>query len=413
MKTITSSFYTTTNIHSFRDVWKYIFTLKKKNYIQLTENKILKYLNLKKDTEIISFYNGRSALFHGLNLLNIKTGDEVIIQAYTCVSVPNSIIHTGAKPVYADVDQTLNMNPDLLEKIITKNTKAIMVQHNFWNPADLEKIQKICKKHNIFLIEDCAHSFWSEYDWKKVWTFWDISFFSFWRDKVISTVNGGFLVINNSKLTNKISGIKNKIKTPSKKLIIQNMFYLIISYLSYKTYDFFQLGKVLIFLSRKLKLIPEILSKQEKQCHDKTFFYSYPNALAYVALWEIDRVDSYNKKRTQIAKKYYSIFETKKEYSYVQTKEKSKNINLRFPLFVENPSKIMKEFKTKKILLGNRYQQVIAPENVNYSNAMYTKWSCPNAEKLASQTINLPCHPNLTNKDLEKVIRHITSSSRA
>jgi len=410
MKTITSSFYTTTNIYSFRDVWKYIFKLNKKNYININENKILKYLNSKKNTKIISFYNGRSALFHGLNLLNIKDGDEVIIQSYTCVSVPNSIIHTGAKPIYIDVDDTLNMDPALLEKNINKKTKAIMVQHNFWNPANLNQIQKICKKYNLFLIEDCAHSLWAEYNWQKVWTFGDISFFSFGRDKIISTVNGGFLLVNNPNLQAKIPEIKNKLKSPQKKLIVQNMFYLLISYLSYKTYDFFQIGKVLIFLSRKLKLIPEILSKQEKQCNDKTFFYSYPNALAFIALWEINRVDKYNKIRIQIAQKYISFFEKKNGIKIVSNLEKTKSTFLRFPIFVNKPSQIMQKFKLEKILLGNWYQQVIAPENVNYNNAMYIQWSCPNAEKLASQTINLPCHPNLTKKELKRVFQIINRS---
>jgi len=406
-KIITSSFFTTTNKYSFRDVWKYIFKFGKKNYVSKVEKTMADYLDIQK-TNIVSFYNARSALYHGLKLLWLQEGDEVIIQAYTCVSVPNSIVNAGIKPVYVDVDQSLNMDPNLIKAKITDKTKAIMVQHTFGNPADLDAIKKICEQHNLYLIEDCAHSLWAEYKWKKVWTFGDISFFSLGRDKVISSVNGWILIINHPQLIDAKSKIEAELKNVPKKLVRKNMFYLLVSYLSYKTYSFFELGKVIIYLARRWKLIPEILSKKEKSCHDTTFFYKFPNALAYVILGELERLDKYNKKRIQIAKNYRSRLIVDSEQWTVSVWVDSKMIFLRYPLFVVNPEERMRKAKQNNILLGNRYQQIIAPEKVDYAKAMYIQWSCPNAEMLASRTINLPCHPNLTSKDVEKVIEFIT-----
>lgn len=115
----------------------------------------------------------------------------MILQAYTCVSVSNAIIATGAKPIYVDIDaQTLNINPQLIEKHITQKTKAIIVQHTFGIPADIHAIQSIVKKHQLFFIEDCAHALGAQYKEKMVGSFGDIAVYSFGRDKVISSVNG-------------------------------------------------------------------------------------------------------------------------------------------------------------------------------------------------------------------------------
>src|SRR5258708_1144887 len=100
----------------------------------------------------VAFINARSALYAILHCLHIKQGDEVILQAFTCVAVPNAIIATGAKPIYVDIDQSLNINPDLIEKKITKKTKAIIVQHTFAIPANMDAIGKIAQKYAIHVI---------------------------------------------------------------------------------------------------------------------------------------------------------------------------------------------------------------------------------------------------------------------
>ena len=120
----------------------------------------------------------------------IGEGDEVLVQAFTCVAVPNSVLWAQATPVYADIDATLNIDPIDVEKKITNRTKAIIVQHTFGIPADMDALVALAKKHNILLIEDCAHSLGATYKGKKVGTFGDAAFFSFGRDKVVSSVFG-------------------------------------------------------------------------------------------------------------------------------------------------------------------------------------------------------------------------------
>lgn len=400
MKTISSSFFTTTNFDSFVDSIVFLLNFRNRKhlnnwkYVKKIEDKLAKYLWVEEKSKIISFYNARSALHHWLKLFWIWKGDEVIIQAYTCVSVPNSIIQTWAKPIYVDIDYSLNIDVNKLEDKISKSTKAIVIQHTFGCPANINQIQNICKKHNIFLIEDCAHSLWAEYQWKKVWTFWDFAIFSSGRDKVISTVNWWFLVINNQEYFNNIKKIESELINIPTKLILKNLFYLIISYLSYKLYDFLTIWKALILFCKKLNLIPEILSCNEKKCQNTTFFYRYPNALAYIAIKEIEKIDKYNKKRIEITKSYNKIIDNSSKNS----------IYLRYIFLTDKPKELTKRFKQEKILLWDWYSQVIAPENTDYKNAWYQIWSCPIAEKIASQTLNLPCHPNLSDKDLNRVV---------
>ncbi len=388
-KTIFTSFFTTTNFDRIKKILQYFFTLNKKNYVKELEQKILRYLNVE-NSQIISFYNWRSALFHALNVLKLKDWDEVLLQAYTCISVANSIINAWLKPIYVDVDQSLNMDLSDLKNKITQKTKVIIVQHTFWNPANINWIKKICKEKNIVIIEDVAHSIWTDIDWKKLWTFWDFAIFSFWRDKVLSTVNWGFLIINNSVYFDFVEKIKKKLTDISFYMLFQNVSYIFVSFFAYKLYDFFSIWKALILSFKKLKIIPLILSKQEKLCQYKNFFYKYPNILAYVWIWEFEKIDIYNYSRKKIAEIYNT--ELKK---YEKQKHTKWSIYLRYVLFVDNIDNFTKKCKSKKILLWNWYQQVIAPENIDYKQAMYLKWSCPNAEKFASKTINLPCFPDL------------------
>src|SRR5581483_6767724 len=111
----------------------------------------------------IAFDSGRSGEFAILSALNLHEGDEVIIQAFTCVAVPNSVLWTGAKAIYADIDETGNLDPKDLEKKITKKTKAVIIQHTFGIAANMDAIQKVLKGKKIILIEDCAHALGASY----------------------------------------------------------------------------------------------------------------------------------------------------------------------------------------------------------------------------------------------------------
>ncbi|MCX6807948.1 MAG: aminotransferase class I/II-fold pyridoxal phosphate-dependent enzyme, partial [Patescibacteria group bacterium] len=370
--------------------------------ISSLEKAVAKYLKAKK---AYSFWNGRSALYHGIKLLGIGHGDEIILQAYTCVSVPNAIIAAGAKPVYADIQEdTLNIDPRMIKRKISKKTKAILAQHTFGIPADLQAIRKICNENKLLLIEDCAHSIGAEYNGKKVGSFGDIAIFSFGRDKVLSSVSGGFLAINNSKF---IARANWKLKPLPISKVIKHLLYPSIAFLARALYDILGIGKAIIFLSRLFKVIPEILTNKERNCADKSFNFSLPNCLAEIGLQELKNIDAYNKHRKNIHDIYMKeLFFLKHQQVY----NKTKAIYLRHTAWLdENNQALIKQCRKHDIFLGDWYNQPIAPRKVNYKKAFYKKASCPIAEKQAAHTFNLPNHPSVSIDDANKVIKVIKS----
>jgi CDP-6-deoxy-D-xylo-4-hexulose-3-dehydrase len=136
-----------------------------------------------------------------LNERQIKKGDEVIAVAAGFPTTINPIIQNGAIPVFVDVDiNTLNIDVDLIEKAVTKKTKAIMIAHTLGNPFNLSEVKKICEKYNLWLVEDCCDALGAEYDNQKVGTFGDIATLSFYPAHHITMGEGGAVFTNNSNL---------------------------------------------------------------------------------------------------------------------------------------------------------------------------------------------------------------------
>lgn len=133
-------------------------------------------------------------------------GDEVIVPAETHVATVHAVELVGAKPVFVDCDvKTGNMNPDLISKKITKNTKALFVVHFVGIPADMKRICQIAANHNLKVIEDCALALGSTIDGKHVGLWGDLGCFSFYPAKHMTTAEGGMLISKNQKDTREIA----------------------------------------------------------------------------------------------------------------------------------------------------------------------------------------------------------------
>ena len=137
---------------------------------------------------------------HSLGSMKINSGDEIITPAVTWSTTVFPMKNIGAKPVFVDVNKdTFNIEPEKIEKAITKKTKAIMVVHLLGYPCEMNKIKKIAKKYNLYLIEDSCEALGAKYKNKKVGSIGDLATFSFFASHHITTMEGGMLVTNNSK----------------------------------------------------------------------------------------------------------------------------------------------------------------------------------------------------------------------
>ncbi|MBI2542867.1 MAG: DegT/DnrJ/EryC1/StrS aminotransferase family protein [Candidatus Aenigmarchaeota archaeon] len=176
-------------------------------YIEEFENGFSKYLNAKHS---ITACNGTAALHLALLSLGIEKGDEVILPNFTMIASANSIVYTGAKPVFVDVEpRTWNIDVDKIEEKITKDTKAIMAVHIFGHPCDMDPILKIANEHGISVVEDAAESIGAEYKGKIVGCLGDVGAFSFYGNKIITTGEGGMVVTNNEETAERIKAFKN------------------------------------------------------------------------------------------------------------------------------------------------------------------------------------------------------------
>ncbi|MDD3488176.1 MAG: DegT/DnrJ/EryC1/StrS family aminotransferase [Candidatus Pacebacteria bacterium] len=154
--------------------------------------------------------NGLEALQIALMALNIKEGDEVITTPYSMAASTLAIKMVGAIPVFVDIDNYFHIDADKIEEKITSRTKAILPVHLFGQMAEMEKIKKIAKRHNLFLVEDAAQAHGARYKDKKAGTFGDIGCFSFYPTKNLGTFgDGGAIVTNNKKLYEKCKMIRN------------------------------------------------------------------------------------------------------------------------------------------------------------------------------------------------------------
>lgn len=158
----------------------------------------------------IAVSNGSAALDIAIRALHIGEGDEVIMPTFTIISPAQSVVTAGAIPVLVDSDPTTwNMDVSQIEAKITARTKAILVVHIYGLPVDMDPVLNLCKKYNLKLIEDAAEMHGQTYKGKMCGSFGDISIFSFYPNKHITTGEGGMLVCNDSAIAERCRKLRN------------------------------------------------------------------------------------------------------------------------------------------------------------------------------------------------------------
>lgn len=177
-------------------------------YIEAFEKSFAKYLGVR---HALSCCNGTAALHLALLALGIKPGDEVLVPTLTYVATANAVSYTGATPVLVDADpETWNIDPEKIEDLINEKTKAIITVPLYGHSCDMDVIIEITKKHNLLLVEDAAEALGAEYKGKKCGSMADVSTFSFYGNKTITTGEGGMVVTNDNELAARIKLLKGQ-----------------------------------------------------------------------------------------------------------------------------------------------------------------------------------------------------------
>ncbi|MDP4007046.1 MAG: aminotransferase class I/II-fold pyridoxal phosphate-dependent enzyme [bacterium] len=373
--------------------------------ISLLEDEFKNYLGVQ---YAYSFNSGRSSFLALLDALSLQKGDEVLIQAFTCNAVPNPILWSGLTPVYVDCKKDYNMSPEDLVAKITPRSRAVLLQHTFGYPADMEKIQEICKKYNLILLEDCAHALGATYKGKKVGTFGKAAFFSFSRDKVISCVYGGMVATNDNELAEKVRAYQQKAGYPPFLWIKQQVLHpWLMNLLILPTYSIF--GRYLLVVAQWIHMLSKAVHKKEKRGSRPGYFpKALPNVLAILARKQLQKLERFNAHRKEMADFYARELRDTK-YQILDTKYQEGSIFLRYPIRHPKAHAIIKNAWAQNLLLGDWYTTPIAPHDTDIAKMGYKWGSCHQAEELAKTTLNLPTHINITKKPADRIITFLKS----
>lgn len=174
-------------------------------YVKLFESKIQRYLNVK---HAIAVTNGTVGLEIAIRSLNLS--GEVITPSYTFIATPHSLLWSGAKPVFCDIDpKTYNLDVKKVEGLINENTSGIMAVDVYGRPSEKKKLESVATRNNLSLIFDAAHAFGNSFNGQMIGNFGDAEVFSFHATKFLNTFEGGLITTNDDELANRIRKIRN------------------------------------------------------------------------------------------------------------------------------------------------------------------------------------------------------------
>jgi perosamine synthetase len=335
-------------------------------FVKEFESNFSKYIGVRHG---IAVSNGTAALHLALVALDIKKGDEVIMPTLTFASLANVVIYTGAKPVFIDSHPTYwCIDPDKIEKNITKKTKAIMPVHLYGHPCDMETIMKIAKNHNLYVIEDCAEAHGSQYKGKRVGSFGDIACFSFYGNKIITTGEGGMCLTNDEDLAQKMRVLRDHGMKPEK-----------------------------------------------RYWHEVVGFnYRMTNLQAALGVAQLGKIDKFIERKREVAKLYNLLLKDVKGITLHPEMSWAKNVYWLYSILIDNNYGINRDELIDKLAEnGIETRPLFYPMHIMPPYKKYvTNCQFPVAEKLSLNGINLPSSVKLTEEEIYEVTHLISDFHR-
>jgi len=360
----------------------------------------------------ITFGAGRMALYAILKSLRLKAGAEVILPGYTCVVTSNAIRFAGLQPRYVDISENdFNMAPEEVRKSLNKNTGAILAQHTFGIPCQLDILSDISQQTGIPLIEDGAHAIGARWNNELVGRFGRASFFSMQATKMISTERGGYAVTKDNELAEKIREIQIQSVFPPQE---QERLYLH-RWIHRGRYNGNVRLNAWVRLSDRLaqkfhiKPVYDFLNVGQKEYEDSLAgrqFQPYPirlgNLMAYAGILQLSRVDEDVINRQQLVEYLESELPKLGAKIPVYDHKRARPSWNRYPVIVENRSRWQELMNQCGLSAGDWLSAPIHPQGSDFVTAGYQAGMCPTAEKAARQIINISVDRRVSLARLEK-----------
>lgn len=362
---------------------------------------MMAYPNVKQYT----YYRGRVALYAQLKALGIGSGDEVLTQAFTCVAVPEGIMAAGAKPIWVDIEtRGYNLDPNDLERKLTPQTRAIIVQHTYGIPADMDPIMAIAERRNVPVIEDCCHTLASTYDGKQVGSFGVGSFYSFEWGKPIVAGIGGAAVVNDLQLRERVAAHYAEYHTPPAgnqiKLQLQYMAHRIL----YRPVLYWPVRWLFHTLGKLGAAESNYNPIQEGQIAEDFLFKMIPPLQARLEhkLGELEAISACS--RQIVARYQQEICSDSILHPVIPAKGDA--VFARYPLTVPDKATLLGAARRANVELAEWYTTPVHPLSGNeLALVHYEPGSCPNAEQRCGEVVTLPTHRAVTQRDVDRTVR--------
>jgi len=356
-----------------------------------------------------SFSGGRVALYGILKVLGIGAGDEVLVQVPTHIVVANAIRYTGARPVYADSDPgTCNLDLEVTRRRITERTKALILQHTFGIPAELDAALDLARTYDIDLIEDCVHSLGSAYKGRRVGSFGRAAFFSTEETKTISTTMGGMAVTNDDQLARGLQRFQASCGDPSISLTTRYLIKLIVYHVLTEPHLHRYLRTLYEWSGRRNPLPGPTTEEEIRGMRPKQYERRLSNAQAATGLRQLRRLEGNLAHRRWVA----SEFDARLRDSGVETPKPPPHAApayVRYPVYVRDRETAVRTAAPHAVL-GTWFTSVLE-EAIDPSDGGYEAGSCPCAEQLLSKRlVNLPTHERVRRIDIEAIVSAILRS---
>lgn len=312
----------------------------------------------------IATNNGTSALHAALIACGVSKGDEVITTSLSFIASTNAIVMAGATPVFADVDEkTFNIDPTIIEKKITKKTKAILAVNLFGQTADYDKINKIAKQNNLLVIEDAAQSINASYGKKKSGNLADISCFSFYATKNITSAEGGMIITNSKKFYEKAKILINHGQ--------EN-----------KQYNYVRLG----------------------------YNYRLTDIQAAIALEQMKKIDFITRKRRSIAKIYTAGLKNLKGLTIPFESPNVFHVFNQYTIKISDKFPVSRNNFIKKLAKKNIQTKIYYPQplfSIPHLKQYDKKFKMPIVSSIVKEVVSLPIYPALTIQEINLIIKTI------
>lgn len=329
-------------------------------FIRQFESKFAAYIGTKHG---IAVSNGSAALDVAIEAMKFDKGDEVIMPTFTIISPALSLVRAGATPVLVDSDPlTWNIDVAKIEAKITNRTKAILVVHIYGLPVDMDPVLALCKKYNLKLIEDAAEMHGQTYKGRMCGTFGDISIFSFYPNKHITTGEGGMILTNDDGLAERCKKLKNLAFEPNKRRFVH-----------------YELG----------------------------WNYRMTNMQAALGLAQLEKIDAHIVRKREIGRKYYEGLKNVKGFQLpVPSTDYAENIYWVFALVAKDEAlcnDTVRRLAEQNI--GTRpFFWCMHEQPVFQGMGLFKDESHPHAERIARNGFYLPSGLGLTDADIDTVI---------